>query len=95
MSKTTLKKKFMRLLELQAQAEQAKAILKEKDQLESELLPLFVSEGPKTFQIRKSFTVGRRTFEITPAFVKETKKRGREIVGKAWKSTPVQVLSIS
>jgi hypothetical protein len=78
-----LKAKFTRLATLQQQINGLKALYAEHDALMSELLPLFITSSDEGWTIRKSTTIGNKTYRFTPGFFDEKKN---QIVSKVWKS---------
>ena len=56
----------------------------EHDALMGELLPMFIVANETGWTIRKTVTIGNKTYRFTPGFFDEKKNL---IVSKVWKST--------
>jgi len=81
---TILQNKFQKLKEIQDSLAKIRPLYKEHDIIMSELLPLFIETTSDTFTVRRSITIGTRTYRFTPFFYDEKKS---EVIPKVWKAT--------
>jgi|WetSurMetagenome_2_1015567.scaffolds.fasta_scaffold607536_2 hypothetical protein len=83
--------KFQRLSELRQRINELKGLYQEHDALQSELLSLFVQKTDSQFVIARQFTVGGRTYRLTPFFYDQAKGT---LLAKRWKSTAHETFTI-
>jgi hypothetical protein len=87
-----IKAKFTRLAALQAQLQAMKALYAEHDALTEELMGMFIiKNGDESFTVKRSVTVGHKTFRLNPSFYDGDKNK---LTAKRWRSgaTPTVVI---
>lgn len=75
---------FKKLGELNALISSMKNLYAEREALITALQPLFIEVKNEEFIIKRSVTIGNKTYRYSPFFFNE--KKG-QIVAKVWKST--------
>lgn len=86
-----LEEKFTRLAEIRAQLTAAKELHREHDRIVEELLPLFVSQTPEGWLVKRQITLGSTTHRLVPYFFNQNENR---IKAKQWKSTAFETMTI-
>jgi hypothetical protein len=86
-----LEEKFSRLTEIRRQLTAAKELHKEHDRIVEELLPLFVTQTPEGWQVKRQITLGTATHRLVPYFFNQSENR---IKAKQWKSTAFETMTI-
>lgn len=80
---TAVQAKFKRLKDIRDKLIGLKALYQEHDTIMSELLPLFITVESDKFTVRRSVTVGDKTYRFSPYFYDE--KKGK-LNTKVWKA---------
>jgi hypothetical protein len=75
--------KFDRLEALRAQIAGLKGLYAQHDALMGELLEMFIQKTPDQFIVKRSLTIGNKTYHFSPSFYDEQKN---QIKSKVWKS---------
>jgi hypothetical protein len=78
-----IRAKFDELESLRAQIATTKALYTRHDALVGELLEMFIQKTPDQFIVRRSITVGNKTYRFTPSFYDDEKN---QLKPKNWKS---------
>ena len=78
-----IRAKFDELETLRAQIATTKALYTRHDALVGELLEMFIQKTPDQFIVRRSITVGNKTYRFTPSFYDDEKN---QLKPKNWKS---------
>ncbi|MBE3144070.1 MAG: hypothetical protein IMZ61_09130 [Planctomycetes bacterium] len=86
-----LEAQFSRLTEIRRQLTSAKELHKEHDRIVEELIPLFITQTPEGWTIKREITLGSRTHRLVPYFFNAAENR---IKAKQWKSTCFETMTI-
>jgi hypothetical protein len=84
--------KFKQLRELRSKLEGIKRLYAEHDRLMGELLPLFITQSPDQFVIKREIQIGSEKYRFIPRFYDEKKDM---VLAKCWKSTAFESGTIS
>ena len=87
-----IKAKFDRLAAIQVQLTGMKVLYAEHDALTEELMGMFiVKNGDESFTVKRSVTVGHKTYRLNPSFYDGDKNK---LTAKRWRSgaTPTVII---